>query len=113
MAESTRQEMIEAVRVEIMLLEARPTTARRHLAAFRAVLREIEAGGWRPIESYTPPLDPSNALIAGQYPNGLWYVEESFWRRDTGGHFSGRLLDPPTHWQPLPSPPGTSDGGEG
>ena len=42
-------------------------------------------------------------LIAGQYPNGIWYVEESY--RHYAGHFNGRKIDPPTHWMPLPAPP--------
>ena len=42
-------------------------------------------------------------LIAGRYPNGIWYVEESY--RHYAGHFNGRKIDPPTHWMPLPAPP--------
>jgi hypothetical protein len=42
-------------------------------------------------------------LIAGQYPSGAWYVEESY--RDPRGHFKARKIDPPTHWMPLPPPP--------
>ena len=42
-------------------------------------------------------------LIAGRYPNGICYVEESY--RHYAGHFNGRKIDPPTHWMPLPAPP--------
>lgn len=123
MGEVTREAMIAAVRSAEALAEHHVRYWSEHpqssaylgatiqLAGIQAALRELEAGGWRPIDSYTPQMEPTNVLVAGQYPNGLWYVEETFWRRDGGGHFSGRRIDPPSHWRPLPSPPTTSDGG--
>ena len=61
------------------------------------------AAEWRPIE--TAPTEPMlEVIIAGQYDNGIWYVEEGF--RNPLGHWNGRKINPPTHWMPLPSPPG-------
>lgn len=58
---------------------------------------------WQPIES--APTEPMReVIIAGQYDNGIWYVEEGF--RNPLGHWNGRKINPPTHWMPLPSPPG-------
>jgi hypothetical protein len=59
---------------------------------------------WRAIE--TAPKDGhERVFIAGRYPNGIWYVEESYWMKSGGGHWCGRKLEPPTHWMPLPEPP--------
>lgn len=62
---------------------------------------------WRMICDYKPGSDPENVLIAGVYPNGIQFVEESYWRKDIRG-WAGRSLDKVTHWQPLEEPPDLS-----
>jgi hypothetical protein len=59
------------------------------------------AQAWQHIS--TAPLDGSNVIISGRYPNGIQYVEESWY--DLRGWWHNRKLDPPTHWQHLPLPP--------
>jgi hypothetical protein len=59
---------------------------------------------WLPIDTF--PRDrsyPYDVIIAGRYPNGVWYVETSYF--DSRGYWHGRKLEPPTHWMPLPDPP--------
>jgi hypothetical protein len=55
---------------------------------------------WKSIE--TAP-KTHEVIISGCYPNGRRYVETAYW--DSRGFWSGRRLDPPTHWMPLPEPP--------
>ena len=59
-----------------------------------------EPAGWRSDMENAPGED---VLIAGRDPNGSWYVEEGY--RTSLGHWGGRKLHPPSHWQPLPAPP--------
>lgn len=62
----------------------------------------MQVEDWQPIE--TAPKDGCTILIAGQYGGiGVWYVETSFYQPP--GHWSGRKIDPPSHWMPLPLPP--------
>jgi hypothetical protein len=58
---------------------------------------------WLPIET-SPTEAMLSVIIAGQYDNGIWYVEEGF--RNPLGHWNGRKINPPSHWMPLPAPPG-------
>lgn len=81
----------------------------RTIAAHPAILRELEAGGWRPIAKA-----PTNMriLVCSAFLSArgasLEYVKKRWsWIADNGEEVG------PTHWQPLPSPPTTSDGGEG
>jgi hypothetical protein len=108
------EEMIEALRVEIMILEAKPTTGRQHLAALRAAQAQLEASRWRPrsvapdtddpILGYTPIAgDPAEDEQAGHYA----ITEGSFLR--SGGWALCTL------WQPIapPRPPPPARGSEG
>lgn len=60
---------------------------------------------WLPIES--APKDDT-ILIAGTYPhNGIAWVKVGFWldnQKRWHGHF-GAVIENPTHWCALPSPP--------
>jgi len=72
MPDPTRAEMVEAVRLHVQateitvnLNERRSTIhigASAHLAALRAVLRELEAGGWRQVSAEIPPIGRDAAL---------------------------------------------------
>jgi hypothetical protein len=118
----TLDDMIEAVRIEIMILEAKVSTGPQHLAALRAALRELEARRWRPIE--TAPKDGEWVLtcIAGTLlPFVAAFDDEPGdprWFSLNRAYETGSSKQPyqPTHWAPLlslpPAPPATSDGGE-
>ncbi len=129
MAEVTRAAMIEALRIEIMILEAKVTTGPRHLAALRAALRELKTGGWRPI-AYRVPVE-RHIAIAERDENrwaifdgscclnieGEWEVEPQPSSRDdafkmrTRFTLSDAMQRAAKHFN-LPSPPTTSEGTE-
>lgn len=60
-----------------------------------------EALAWRDIASAA---DVREALVAGRYASGRWYVTKGV--RDRSGGWSGLNAMPPSHWMPLPKPPG-------
>ena len=107
--EVTRKEMIEALRIEIVILEAKVTIAPQHLAALRAALRELEAGWWRPRETAPDTDDPilGYSPIAGNPAEdeqaGHYAITEGSFLR-SGGWAACTL------WRPI-APPTTSDGG--
>ena len=73
------------------------------ISSLTARVEELErAHAWQPIE--TAPITPMfEVIIAGQYDNGIWYVEEGF--RNPLGHWNGRKITPPSHWMLLPPAP--------
>ena len=60
-----------------------------------------EAAAWLDIASAA---DVREALVAGRYASGRWYVTKGV--RDRAGGWSGLNAMPPSHWMPLPKPPG-------
>lgn len=95
MSEVTREAMIDALRRSLNW-----GISREDLPALRAILREIEAGGWRPI-SEAPPEHKllflcDNDVVAGVFSGSHAALEQ------TGA----------THWMLAPSPRTTSDGGK-
>lgn len=69
-----------------------------------------DGGDWRPIE--TAPManwGSTDVLISGFLESGVRYVETSDWRppyKGEPGYWTHHKTTPPTHWQPLPAPPG-------
>lgn len=105
MAEPSREQKLEALRVEIMLLENKVTTGPQYLAALRAVLRDLEAGGWRPIAE--APRDGTHFIVPGG--TAYWNAGLKLWISDQ----ANRAIQWDVKvWMPLPSPPTTSEGGE-
>ena len=112
MDDPTRAEMITALRTAVAFFyEGSPRTR----AGLTAVLRELEAGGWLPIES--APKDGTlvilwwphytNAPVLGRYLEE-WdhgYYEGAGWR--SVSITDSRFVDTrgPTLWAPLPPPP--------
>lgn len=70
------------------------------VAALRTRVRELEAAqAWRPIE--TAPKDGTRILAYGGWGIAIiWWSSWLEWYDGEGAHLE------PTHWQPLPSPPG-------
>lgn len=97
-------EMIAAVRAEILLNEGRlPSVPRsiipdahKHIAALRAALAHLEASRWRSITATEPPRH-------GNYVRA--YTEEGVLYCPLGGEA--------THYLLLPHPPTTASEGEG
>lgn len=56
---------------------------------------------WQDIASAA---DIKEALVAGRYASGRWYVTKGV--RDREGGWSGLNAAPPSHWMLLPKPPG-------
>ena len=119
MPEVTREAMINVLRREVRAREdAMPPPHRRNtkpakeylrdLDALHAALRELEAGGWRPIDWNAPPKGEALLYFPEVDKGGRNHLHQ-MWRVGYAGATPRR----PTHWQPVsrPSPPGTSDGG--
>ena len=100
--EPTREEMVEALRIEIMILEAKPTTGRRHLAVLRAARRELEAGGWRPYAGSFIAIDITGQ--EGEAERVYGAIEKLLHEMGEVGTLSRCMRV---------CPPTTSDGGEG
>jgi hypothetical protein len=66
---------------------------------------------WRPIDTYDPAIHDIRAIICGQNLKGIWWVEEGRYDQAPGDWMGwiGRIVDPPTYWQPLPPPPASDD----
>lgn len=70
-----------------------------------------EDGGWQPIE--TAPKDGTWILIWGEQWSGAPIPDVGHWDDDDWRDDEHTVLAFATHWQPLPAPPTTEDGGEG
>lgn len=68
---------------------------------------------WQPIE--TAPKDEKRVLLFG--PDGvdiglfIDWCAEPHWRRDMTAEYDNEMagISTPTHWMPLPPPPGSDD----
>jgi hypothetical protein len=89
--------------------QERIAAQRETIAKAEAALSAAKGGGWLPIES--APKDGTEILIFRDYAavkvgGGYWSIHQRCWIH--GGYMCWQL--PPTHWQPLPTPPNTSKG---
>jgi hypothetical protein len=85
----------------LLFNHATAVLARAYLAATRA------DEGWRPIET-APKSSQSILVFCPEYGN-TYIVCWRSWDETPGwlhfAHSGGRLMEDPTHWMPLPSPP--------
>ena len=63
---------------------------------------------WQPIE--IAPKDGTQILTWGNQKGFENWYQTSFWTKAYGGIFVGwPIKEQPTHWMPLPPPPGGND----
>lgn len=67
------------------------------------LLAERECQNWQAIE--TAPKDGTEILLGGIHPNYGWLSKSArYWNRSWWSN-GNKVLNPVTHWHPLPSPP--------
>jgi hypothetical protein len=81
---------------------------RTHMAA---LLAELDRHQWQPIESYQPLVDPQ--FVQAWWPHWSNVPVTAFWSSRSNAFVCEAAVSDgpgPTHWMPLPTPPGGSNG---
>ncbi len=98
--------MVEAACDAFAVSETWPTNAiaGRFAQNMRAALEAAERAAWQPIE--TAPKDGSRILLRAMSQHvGWWEDENDWWATGLDSYVRN-----PTHWRPLPAPPGADHG---
>ena len=112
LARETADKIDDIQRKHVAGLFEQPACEALILAALRAVQEHTRE--WQPIET-APKADHATVLlwcenIAPRASMGYWGDDEWVLVSEYGSYYVPR--DPPTHWMPLPKPPGIRSSGQ-